>query len=464
MHTDNKKNRQYIYDAAGRLAEISNSYGTHTYAYAASNQRLQTVEVGGSTTLYAWDGWSISAEYNGVGTGMAWTKSYVYRNGRLLATDSPNGIQYHHLDRLGTRLVTNTSGMIVSENIGLPFGNTIYGESYNLAGNDSKRRFTSYDRSDISRLDYAVNRHYSAAQGRFTQVDPIGMSAVHLISPQSLNLYSYCFNDPINFVDPSGLFLPAEAAGAAIGGPVVAIIVMAVFAALRLILGGRGPRTRMGARLEQRLAPVETGSRWNWPSLSIQSGVGALRLIAQKKTKAAQKKKDPCWLRILNAAWDIFKEDQAQAGLDWEERYKEIKANGGYPPSRTNDGLYAKGKLVRTDGIGLVSDIYCNVYVHDVLKRAGVNHPDQTGNKHPISAGMWRDREKIPGFEKITTGPAQRGDIVTNGSHMGIQVDTIATTGLDEVMASSSAANGEVKPYGGAGILNVRYVRWRCKD
>lgn len=203
---ENGQINNYKYDAAGRLAEVTVGTNTHTYAYGASNQRLQMVEVGGSHTLYAWAGGSVIAEYNGVGSGMAWTKSYVYLGGRLLATDSTSGIQYHHPDRLGTRLVTNTSGGIVSENIGLPFGNTISGESSNLAGSDSKKRFTSYDRSDTTKLDYAVNRHYSAAQGRFTQVDPIGMSAVSSEDPQSLNLYSYCGNDPINRTDPGGLF------------------------------------------------------------------------------------------------------------------------------------------------------------------------------------------------------------------------------------------------------------------
>ncbi|MBK7597849.1 MAG: RHS repeat-associated core domain-containing protein [Acidobacteria bacterium] len=72
--------------------------------------------------------------------------------------------------------------------------------------NPSRQRFTSYDRSAATGLDYAVNRHYSSAQGRFTQVDPIGMSAVSLGDPQSLNLYAYCGNDPVNNVDPDGLF------------------------------------------------------------------------------------------------------------------------------------------------------------------------------------------------------------------------------------------------------------------
>jgi uncharacterized protein RhaS with RHS repeats len=50
-----------------------------------------------------------------------------------------------------------------------------------------------------------VNRSYSSGQGRFTSVDPIGFGASSLGSPQSLNLYAYVENNPIDFVDPSGL-------------------------------------------------------------------------------------------------------------------------------------------------------------------------------------------------------------------------------------------------------------------
>jgi hypothetical protein len=50
-----------------------------------------------------------------------------------------------------------------------------------------------------------VNRHYSSAQGRFTQVDPLRIGAASLENPQSLNLYSYVRNNPVNFADPTGL-------------------------------------------------------------------------------------------------------------------------------------------------------------------------------------------------------------------------------------------------------------------
>lgn len=49
---------------------------------------------------------------------------------------------------------------------------------------------------------------------RFTQVDPLSMAAASLASPQSLNMYTYVQNDPVNRVDPTGLM---DELGAAVG-------------------------------------------------------------------------------------------------------------------------------------------------------------------------------------------------------------------------------------------------------
>jgi len=167
---------------------------------------------------FALDGGNIIAEYEASGANaLVWKTSYVYLGGQLLATTS--GIdgtetRFHHPDRLGTRLVTDAGGTVVSEQFSLPFRNMLPftsvpgGENpyqHPTLGNPSKKRFTSYDRSDATRLDYAVNRFYSPQQGRFTQVDPIGMGAAELANPQSLNLYAYVENDPINSRDPLGL-------------------------------------------------------------------------------------------------------------------------------------------------------------------------------------------------------------------------------------------------------------------
>jgi RHS repeat-associated protein len=210
--------QQYRYDCAGRLAQVLDGSGNvlATYSYGAGNQRLVSVE-GGVTKYFAWAGGNNISEYEAWGANaLIWKKSYVYLGGRLLATTSgADGMetQFHHPDRLGTRLVTGAGGAVVTEQLGMPFGTMLpftqtYGgeNSYQhpTLSNPSKKRFTTYDRNDVTGLHYAVNRSYSSEQGRFTQVDPIEMDAASLSNPQTLNLYAYCGNDPINHVDPAG--------------------------------------------------------------------------------------------------------------------------------------------------------------------------------------------------------------------------------------------------------------------
>jgi RHS repeat-associated protein len=199
--------QRFKYDAANRLVQVradDNTTVRATYTYGDSNERLIADEAG-LRTYYVWGG---TCEYieSGSSTTPAWAKSYVYLGGRLLATLTPNGsggeaVQYHHPDRLGTRLVTDPLNGTSFEQVTLPFGTPLNAESTGA----TNRRFTSYDRSATTGLDYANNRHYDSQQGRFTQVDPAGMDAVDLASPQTLNLYAYCANDPINHIDPSGL-------------------------------------------------------------------------------------------------------------------------------------------------------------------------------------------------------------------------------------------------------------------
>jgi RHS repeat-associated protein len=202
--------QRYQYDAANRLVKVkadNNVTVIASYTYGDDNQRLIADE-GGVRTYYAATGGSVLAEYteSGTSTTPVWSKSYVYLGTRLLSTLAPNGtggetIQYHHSDRLGTRLVTDPVAGTSFEQVTLPFGTELDAESTGA----TNRRFTSYDRSDTTGLDYAVNRHYDPQQGRFTQVDPIGMGAASIADPQSFNHYAYTANDPVNFVDPTGL-------------------------------------------------------------------------------------------------------------------------------------------------------------------------------------------------------------------------------------------------------------------
>jgi RHS repeat-associated protein len=197
---------RYEYDAANRLQVIrkdSDNSVLEAFQFGSTNQRLMKTDYAlGQTTIYSGD-----VEYTEyVSAIMTWTKSYVRLGDSILSTITKNGnsetTEFNHPDRLGTRIVTNQTAGTSTEQASLPFGTALGSET----SRSESKRFTSYDRSVRTGLDYAINRTYDSKLGRFTQVDPIKMASVRLAHPQTLNLYSYCGNDPINHTDPDGLF------------------------------------------------------------------------------------------------------------------------------------------------------------------------------------------------------------------------------------------------------------------
>ena len=197
-------------DAAGRLIKVRDDSNNvlETYTYGADRNRLIN-ETSTGRTYYAWGGSSPLVEYTEAtsGTTPAYSRSYTYAGSRLLSTatvvSASEVTEFHHPDRLGTKLVTNPTANTNFEQSTLPFGTELTAEEAGTGSTNLK--FTSYDRSAGTGLDYAVNRTHSPSQGRFTQADPIGVEAGSKDDPQSLNLFSYVTNDPLNLTDSTGL-------------------------------------------------------------------------------------------------------------------------------------------------------------------------------------------------------------------------------------------------------------------
>ena len=175
-------------DAAGRLIRVRDDGGAELarYVYDATEERLISQE-GEVQTYYAWSGSAVVAEYVEVSraTQPVWAKQYVYLDGRLLATIQPSAsrgerVEYAHPDRLRTRLVTNNEDEGYYEQVTMPYGVALDVESTGA----SCRRFSTYDRSSVTSIDYAINRHCDPQQGRFAQVDSLGMKSVDLMSQQ----------------------------------------------------------------------------------------------------------------------------------------------------------------------------------------------------------------------------------------------------------------------------------------
>jgi RHS repeat-associated protein len=90
-----------------------------------------------------------------------------------------------------------------------PYGQTLL-ETGSTTLNSQK--FTGYEKDQSTGLDYAEARMYSGSRGRFTRPDALGLRAANKLKPQSLNLYSYVKNDPVNGYDITGTFdcLPCQ--------------------------------------------------------------------------------------------------------------------------------------------------------------------------------------------------------------------------------------------------------------
>ena len=83
------------------------------------------------------------------------------------------------------------------------FGNCsiIYGTTHDLAGrNPIRYRGYYYDRE--TNLYYLNARYYNPEWRRF--ISPDDTSYLDPDTPNGLNLYAYCNNDPVNYADPSG--------------------------------------------------------------------------------------------------------------------------------------------------------------------------------------------------------------------------------------------------------------------
>jgi len=104
---------------------------------------------------------------------------------------------YFHSDHLGSsNVVTDSAGSQVGFTEFTPYGSI----SRQTGTYDPEHKFTGKELDQTGLYFYGA-RYYDAQLGRFTQADTIVPDPT---SSQSLNRYSYCDNNPINYTDPTG--------------------------------------------------------------------------------------------------------------------------------------------------------------------------------------------------------------------------------------------------------------------
>ncbi|HEY1378789.1 MAG TPA: RHS repeat-associated core domain-containing protein [Gemmataceae bacterium] len=196
--TDGGGTTTYAYDALNRLTGVTAPGGTWSYLFDALGDRTATVH-DGQRTDYLIDPFgmgNVVGEYAGNGSLIA---DYVVGLGLTSRVEPAGGAAYFDFDGNGnTAQLTGAAGVVLNTYRYLPFG-----ESLTATGTVANP-FTYVGQFGVMNggqgLSFMRERWYDPAQGRFTAHDPIGLSG------GDVNWYRYVSNDPVNRVDPTGLW------------------------------------------------------------------------------------------------------------------------------------------------------------------------------------------------------------------------------------------------------------------
>jgi RHS repeat-associated protein len=196
---------------------------SYTYTYSAEHERVRLVTARPDDTLTsiyihpAGKGALLYEKETRASDGLIEHKHYVNGGAGLIgvyvtkssyaAGDGP-GMRYYHKDHLGNvAVITNAAGAWIERLAYEAFGERRYpsgspeDRSAPLIGVTTDRGFTAHEHLDEMMLIHMNGRIYDPLLGRFMTPDPFIEAPGNL---QSYNRYSYGFNNPLFYTDPSG--------------------------------------------------------------------------------------------------------------------------------------------------------------------------------------------------------------------------------------------------------------------
>ena len=180
------------YDGFNQLKKVITGGVIAEYQYNADGLRTAK-KINGAETQYIWDGQNIAAEL----TGTNMTAKYE-RGINLICSDMSGTVKYYLFNGHGDVVqLTDSSGNVIKT-----YDYDAFGNEKNPDTSDSNPFRYSGEYFDRETGTYYLRaRYYNPATSRMLSEDT---NHGDIRDPLSLNLYTYCYNNPILFIDPTG--------------------------------------------------------------------------------------------------------------------------------------------------------------------------------------------------------------------------------------------------------------------
>ena len=197
----NDGSQKYYYDAENHLTDVNTvadvRIAHYTYDYKGRRvSKTDHTQNPARSTLFAYDGDQIIAEYDNTA---ALSKKYIYGPGIdepvcMIDVADNNVVYYYHFDGLGSVVALSNEGGELVES----YSYDVFGQPNTISTIGNCFMFTGREYDSETGLYHYRARAYKPSMGRFLQTDPMGYG-------DSINMYSYCGNNPVSWADPYGL-------------------------------------------------------------------------------------------------------------------------------------------------------------------------------------------------------------------------------------------------------------------
>jgi len=261
------------WDTEGRLAQVTKAgAASSSYVYGADGQRLVRRE-GTTTTVYLPGGTELSA----TGTTLGVTRFYAFA-GQAVATRTGKYLSQSHIIVSDAQ---STAQVMVrgSDNTVARQRTSVFGETRTAPVSWPTNHGFLDKPVDGTGLVAVGARYYDPGRARFISVDPV----MDLSDPRQWNPYAYASNNPVTFMDPTGMFWAEIGTWindnqAAIVGGITAVVVTS---GCLVATGGTGSvlcaaagGAAAGAASNLWATQVQEVAEFSWTSLATDTAIG----------------------------------------------------------------------------------------------------------------------------------------------------------------------------------------------